>query len=160
VVDLAAIAAERVASWQALAEESGVAVRLSAPPTAPATALATAPGQIIDNFIDNALAVAPRGSTIDVTVTVGSSETTIAVSDQGPGLPEAERARAFDRFWRRDQAGSGSGLGLAIVQQLAHASGATASLDPRPGGGIIARARFTTARSSDAPALAARNDYE
>ena len=153
LVDLAAIAVERVASWQALAEESGVRVRLDAPPTAPATAVASAPGQIFDNFIDNALAVAPRGSTIDVTVRVGASETTIAVLDQGPGLAEADRSRAFDRFWRRDQAGPGSGLGLAIVEQLARASGATASLDQRPGGGLIASARIMTARTSDAPPL-------
>jgi signal transduction histidine kinase len=149
VVDLAAIAAERVDSWRPLAEESGVVVQLHAPATALASALATAPGQIIDNYIDNALAGAPRGSTIDVTVAADASATTVSVLDQGPGLAEADRVRAFERFWRGDQAGPGSGLGLAIVAELARASGAVATLEHRAGGGMVASVRFDSAAVAD-----------
>ena len=52
-------------------------------------------------------------------------------------MTEAERARAFDRFWRREPgAESGSGLGLAIVRSIAARHGATVALDASPLGGL------------------------
>ncbi|MEO7241575.1 MAG: sensor histidine kinase, partial [Variovorax sp.] len=55
----------------------------------------------------------------------------ITVEDSGPGLAEAERARAFDRFFRASDAStaSGSGLGLAIVRSIAEQHGAAVELD-------------------------------
>ena len=50
--------------------------------------------------------------------------TGLEISDTGPGIPEAERQRVFDRFYRREgSAGAGSGLGLAIVKRIADAQG-------------------------------------
>ena len=143
-VDLVATARERIAHWQPLADESNVRLELAAPAKAPILAIAIAPGQILDNFIDNALAVVPCGSELEVTVTMNGTETTVSVLDRGPGLSEQDLTRAFDRFWRGRQNQHGSGLGLAIVAQLAAASGATAELAMREGGGLIASVRFTT----------------
>ncbi len=57
--------------------------------------------------------------------------------DSGPGIPEADRARAFDRFYRRAAAPEGgSGLGLAIVKAIAERHGARIALDKAPLGGL------------------------
>jgi signal transduction histidine kinase len=63
------------------------------------------------------------------------------VVDQGPGLSEAERQRAFDRFWRAGT-GPGSGLGLAISKRLVELDGGTIELRAAAGGGIDAVVRY------------------
>ncbi|WP_427005914.1 ATP-binding protein [Pseudarthrobacter sp. H2] len=131
--DLADVALTRKEQWEALAEETGVRISLDAPPEAPIMVLPGAAEQIIDNLIDNALAVAPPGSHIMLVVSRGQQPGTIElhILDEGPGLSLADCQRAFSRFWRGRTDSEGSGLGLSIVQQLAEASGAEASLAPR-----------------------------
>lgn len=100
-------------------------------------------GQALDNFVANALEVAPAGSEIRLWTTQGAQPGTVEVhvTDHGPGLTEEQRAHAFDRFWRatttRSELG-GSGLGLAIVQKLVTADGGHAELRETPGGGLDA----------------------
>ncbi len=137
VHDVAETARERVEQWLPLAQEAGIAIRYEGPASAPAVAVDTAVEQVVDNFIDNALGVSPAGSTITVRVEA-VDRVTVHVLDEGPGLAPEQRERAFDRFWRGSPDGEGSGLGLAIVAQLARASGGSARLEPRPGGGIDA----------------------
>ncbi|MEK7411305.1 MAG: sensor histidine kinase, partial [Actinomycetota bacterium] len=93
------------------------------------------------NYLDNALEVSPVGSTVRVTADVGNDSIEIVVRDEGPGLSDAQRLRAFDRFWRGDEQSNrnfGSGLGLAIVLQLANASNFYVELRKSPQGGIDA----------------------
>jgi signal transduction histidine kinase len=160
-VDLSQIARSRVEQWEALAEESEVRTVLDAVPEARVVAMPGAAEQIIDNLIDNALAVAPPGSEIRLVVRPdrssgsGASHSSASgaangyelhVLDDGPGLSEEDRLKAFNRFWRGQSTTDGSGLGLAIVQQLAEASGAAASLEARPGArGLDARVTFKAA---------------
>jgi len=61
--------------------------------------------------------VSPPGSGIRVAAHRNGERVELHVTDEGPGMSESERARAFDRFWRAG-GGEGSGLGLAIVQRL------------------------------------------
>jgi signal transduction histidine kinase len=131
--DLAVVVKSRKDQWDDLAGETGVRIRLDAPPTANVLVLPGAAEQIIDNLIDNALAVAPAGSQLELVVSRGDEPgtTELHVRDEGPGLSPEDCRRAFHRFWRGTAGSEGTGLGLAIVQQLAHASGATASLAPR-----------------------------
>ncbi len=145
-VDVVAVAQERVEHWGALAQELGVDIRFDGPSMAHALAVSTAVDQVIDNFVDNALGVSPRGSEIIVRVVVEHHEVTVAVLDHGPGLSMEDRERAFDRFWRVDYGTEGSGLGLAIVAQLVAASGGRTRLESRPGGGIAALAIFDHAK--------------
>ncbi len=87
--------------------------------------------QILDNLLDNALAVSPDGGLITVRVTAageGSDESTLAVVDGGPGLSETDKVRALRRFWRGDQRYEGSGLGLPVVAALVNASGGSLQL--------------------------------
>ena len=144
-VDLARVARDRVDQWEPLAEESGVSIRYEGLDEAPIHAVALAADQILDNYIDNALSVSPTGSCLIVRVEGEGASTTVHVLDEGPGLSEQDRHRAFDRFWRATTDTEGSGLGLAIVAQLAVASRGTARLSARPGPGLDASATFTRA---------------
>ena len=145
IVDLGSLTRGRVDQWQALAAESDVVIGYEGPMTLQVTAVPNAVEQIVDNYIDNALAVSPAGSVIVVQVQVAGEEAVLHVMDQGPGLSPEECVRAFDRFWRAQSDKNGSGLGLAIVAQLARASGGKAELTPRPSGGLDASASFDIA---------------
>lgn len=153
VADLAGIASERQRVWEPLASEREVSLRFSA--TGPSSALAV-PGaaeQILDNLIDNALEVSPPGSSISVDVRGENGVVLVKVTDEGPGLDDEERERAFDRFWRGPGATpGGSGLGLAVVRQLALVCGAEVVLLSADKRGTDARVTF---RAADAEAEAA-----
>lgn len=144
------IVAERVAVWGPLAEEQDVGVTAWVSSPTAAVALPGALDQIVDNYIDNALAVAPVATTVEVVVDVtGSADpasVVIHVLDRGPGLTEAQLAEAFGRFWRAPgDRRDGTGLGLAIVARLASSSGGDVGLDRRPGGGLDAWVRLPAA---------------
>ena len=76
----------------------------------------------------------------------------VLVSDDGAGIPEADRARVFDRFTRLDEArdrdAGGSGLGLAIVRELVHQAGGDVSLTAGPTGGLEVRVTLPVAPES------------
>jgi two-component system, OmpR family, sensor kinase len=83
------------------------------------------------NLVDNAVRYTPRGGRVDVSVAAARDGhgASLAVSDDGPGIPPEERSRVFDRFYRG--AGTippGSGLGLSIVRAIASAHGASIAL--------------------------------
>jgi signal transduction histidine kinase len=147
MVDVPAEVRARVDAWQPLAEEQDVSVVCDANGHASAQVVRGALAQILDNYLANALEVAPVGSTIAVHVERNGSHVAVHVVDQGPGMAAEDRARAFDRFWRSSTAtpGRGSGLGLAIVRQLAEASGGSAALEAAPGGGTDALVVLPTA---------------
>ncbi|TAL43389.1 MAG: HAMP domain-containing protein [Salinibacterium sp.] len=147
-VDVAAAARARLEHWLPLLEESEVRIRFEGPAEAFAQTVPMATEQIVDNFVDNALSVSPSGSTILVRVDLDGDHVVVHVLDEGPGMSLKDCARAFDRFWRGSSRPGGSGLGLAIVAQLATASGGTAKLEPRPGGGLDASVRFSVAATS------------
>lgn len=96
------------------------------------------------NLIDNAVRYTPRGGRVDVGVTADADGARLEVCDTGPGIPEADRARVFDRFFRRDGMESpGTGLGLSIVKRIADAHRARIELADGPNGrGLRARMRF------------------
>ena len=143
--DASAFARDRAENWDALAAEQGVAIALTIPKVAYVQAISGAVEQVIDNYIDNALEVAPEGSTITISISVDPDFTKISVLDEGPGLPPADLARAFNRFWRARSDAHGSGIGLAIVDRLVDASGGRAELVNRSPSGLEASAYFPTA---------------
>jgi signal transduction histidine kinase len=144
-VDLGAVIAERTELWTALAEEHGVHLQARIAGHGPrARAVPGAVEQVLDNYLENALRVAPPESDIVISVGTRDGIAELAVADRGLELTADQRARAFDRFWRGPDptGGGGTGLGLAIVARLVAASGGQARLDARPGGGTIAVATF------------------
>lgn len=145
ICDASQIARERIQNWEALAGEQSVALRLNIPERAMIAAIPGALDQVIDNYIDNALEVVPANSTITVEIVTDSDFTKVSIIDEGPGIPEADIAKAFNRFWRARSDTHGSGLGLAIVDRLATASGGRAELVNLSPHGLSANAYFPTA---------------
>jgi signal transduction histidine kinase len=78
--------------------------------------------QVVANLLENAVRYSPTGGTVEVRARRLDTGVVIEVLDEGPGIPEAERARVFDRFERLDPARSssdgGAGLGLAIARWI------------------------------------------
>lgn len=145
-VDVGHVARERVESWRALAEERGITMAFDGDTSALARAIPSAPEQIIDNYIDNAIAHSPSGTAVLVRVRKTGTSVVTEVIDAGSGLTPEQCERAFDRFWRADSTSEGTGLGLAIVKHLAELSGATVSLAPRSrDSGVIASVTFPVA---------------
>ncbi|MEH0576585.1 sensor histidine kinase [Streptomyces sp. B21-108] len=142
-VDLDAALADRVAMWEPLAAEQYVAIDVTGPPAGRVWAIPGALEQIIDNLVANALRVSPPSTTITLHRGPGGE---LHIVDQGPGMSETDRERAFDRFWRAsDSHHDGTGLGLPIVRHLVDASGGAITLHPAPGTGLDARIRLRPA---------------
>ncbi len=148
-VDLAEVArlaiSDAVAAAQARRIDIGVAQ---------ADAGATVSGQpealrmLLRNLIDNAVKYTPEGGRVDVGLVKRADAVELRVDDSGPGLPEAERARVLDRFYRSGEPQApGSGLGLAIVKSIADLHGATVALEESQSlGGLCVRVTFAPAK--------------
>ncbi|HSV65523.1 MAG TPA: HAMP domain-containing sensor histidine kinase [Mycobacteriales bacterium] len=100
--------------------------------------------RLVTNLVDNA--VRHARCSVTLRVVVEPPWAVLTVSDDGPGIPAADRERVFDRFARRDDARSrdagGAGLGLPIARELARAHGGTVTLCAEPGGGLRATVRL------------------
>jgi two-component system OmpR family sensor kinase len=84
---------------------------------------------LVRNLVDNAVRYTGDSGRVDVAVEALAGGARVTVSDDGPGIEPAERARVFDRFYRRPGTlEPGSGLGLAIVKTIADAHGAAVQL--------------------------------
>jgi signal transduction histidine kinase len=93
-------------------------------------------GQAVANLLDNALKFTPEGGTVSLAAQLDRGAVTISVADDGPGIPEADRGRAGERFFRTDSARStpGSGLGLSLVRAVAALHGGEIALsETHPG---------------------------
>jgi two-component system sensor histidine kinase MprB len=93
----------------------------------------------IANIIDNACKFDQTGQPIRVDVTSHDGRATLAVSDHGPGIPEGDIGKVFDRFHRADAARTmpGSGLGLSIVREVVEGIGGSVQAANRDGGGTV-----------------------
>jgi two-component system, OmpR family, sensor histidine kinase TctE len=84
---------------------------------------------LASNLIDNALKYTPAGGSVTAAAGILDGRPFLSVEDSGPGIPEAERQRVRQRFYRLpNSTGHGSGLGLAIVDEIAGLYGASVSI--------------------------------
>ena len=99
---------------------------------------------LLRNLLDNAVKYSPGGGTVDVEVRREAQALVVSVQDSGPGIPEPDRERVLDRFYRvTGTQTTGSGLGLAIVKSIAELHGAQLTLDQSPRlGGLRVQLRF------------------
>ena len=103
---------------------------------------------LMRNLIDNAIKYTPEGGRVDVSTGTAGALAWLSVEDSGPGIPEAERERVFDRFYRAETGvgAAGSGLGLAIVKTIAdQASGRVLLTRSERLGGLAVRVEFPAA---------------
>lgn len=96
--------------------------------------------RLVWNLLDNAIKYTPRGGRVEARTEGDARTVSLHVTDQGPGIPEKERDRIFERFYRLDPSrtpspAAGTGLGLAIVRSITEAHGGTLAIDTAPGGG-------------------------
>ncbi len=106
-------------------------------------ASATMVHELVLNLVDNALRYTPRRGVVTVSLAREQGRLQLRVEDDGPGIPEAERARVFERFCRLQPGDtSGCGLGLAIVREVARSMGASVVLSDPPRGGLAVTVTF------------------
>lgn len=102
--------------------------------------------RVVDNLVANAIAAGSDGGVVRAALRQDEGRVLeLAVTDDGPGVPEAFLPQAFDRFTRADESRTtlgGSGLGLALVRGIAERGGGTATLANGDGGGAVATVRF------------------
>jgi two-component system, OmpR family, sensor histidine kinase QseC len=95
------------------------------------------------NILDNAVRFSPVNGRIQVSFAANDSAVSVAIEDDGPGVPAAEREKVLQRFYRRASPGvKGVGLGLSIVQRIVEMHGATMALDDAPSGGLRVTVTF------------------
>ncbi|UCF37916.1 MAG: CHASE2 domain-containing protein [Acidobacteriota bacterium] len=99
--------------------------------------------QVFLNLLGNAVKFSPPESTINVSAAVESDEVVVSIADQGPGIPEKELPKVFDKFYRVKEGAArkvpGSGLGLAFVKEVVHRHGGTVSVKSQLGLGSTFR---------------------
>jgi len=107
---------------------------------------ATSLREVADNLLANAREHTPEATPVHVLTFVADGHAVLEVADEGPGVPEEDAARVFERFFRADPSRTrgrgGAGLGLSIVAAVAEAHGGRASYRPRPGGGSLFEVRL------------------
>jgi signal transduction histidine kinase len=131
-----------VGRWRELAGDAGIELDVSVEGDLRVLAASDRIEQVVENLIANAVAASPSGGVIAVTAVRAGAQVELRVSDQGRGLSDDAKARAFDRFWRGRETGDGSGLGLAIVRRLVERDGGSVELRDAPGGGLEAVVRL------------------
>ncbi len=94
--------------------------------------------ELFVNLVENAIKYIPRGGNITVRLSEDTSRYIVEVEDNGSGIPDDDKPRVFERFYRREQTGNGCGLGMAIVKEIAERHGGTVDLlDALPHGLIV-----------------------
>ncbi len=140
-LDLKEIARRSLNMFQAEAEEKKIRLQLV---TWPEKALINADPlrteQVISNLISNALRYVPEGGRVWVDISHTEKEVVISISDNGPGIPEADLPFIFNRFWRgeksRSRVSGGAGLGLAIAKLLVEGQDGRIEAHSLPEGGL------------------------
>lgn len=134
-VDLAELARLVVSEYVPLAATRNVDIGLSHEAQASISGDREALRIMLGNLVDNAIRYTPAGGSVDVALRLQDGNAVIGISDTGPGIPEEDRARVFDRFYRREATHvAGSGLGLAIVKNIADRHHASILLENRATG--------------------------
>jgi len=91
--------------------------------------------RLLGVLLDNACKYSPDGATVTVSVEPDRARVALVVDDSGPGIPEAERGRIFDRFHRASEEQGGAGLGLAIGDAIVRATNGRWRVEQAPSGG-------------------------
>ena len=147
-VDLAALAHSIAHEWVTEARRKQINLGFEGPETgAFVRGHGLLLGELVSNLLDNAIRYTQPGGNVTLRIREDSAAITLEVEDNGPGIPQAERDRVFDRFYRSPGSdGQGSGLGLAIAREICRSQEATIELATATGGdGLLVRVCFRAA---------------
>jgi two-component system OmpR family sensor kinase len=150
------LAREIVAELVPLADAGNIDLGVTAAQAVSVPADPEALRTLLRNLVDNAVRYSAGGGRVDVSIeavpAASGGGARLAVTDEGPGIAPEDRARVFDRFYRRaGTAPPGSGLGLAIVKAIADAHGASVALsDPASASGLTVTVTFPPRAAADA----------
>ncbi len=138
-VDLRRVVSHAVESAQPRAETGGVRLETVLVDVPPVRGEPDRLAQLLDNLISNAIKFTPPGGSVTVRLTATDGTVSIQVSDTGIGVPESERERLFERFFRSQTALErqiqGTGLGLHISKAIVEAHGGRIGVDSEEGSG-------------------------
>ena len=138
-VDLEAVVCEAVEAGRPRAEQAKVALTADTEPVGELQGDPERLGQVLDNLISNALKFTPAGGSVSVGLHRRNGNAVVEVSDTGIGIPAAEQARLFERFYRTSSATErsipGIGLGLSISRAIALGHGGAISVQSEEGRG-------------------------
>lgn len=128
--DLRALVVETVAPLIPAAIEKGIEVEVEEGGAVAVHGTPMLLQVLVRNLVDNAIRYTPAGGNVRISLNSDNKGVRLQVSDSGPGIPEAARADALERFRRLDESGEeGHGLGLSIVARIAELHGAQVRLD-------------------------------
>ncbi len=135
--DLAEVVGRAVDLYTDVAEAKGLVLTCKAPFPVPIKGDAVRLRQVVANLLDNACKYTPSGGRVEVEVSKDGTDALLTVTDNGPGIPLAERPRIWERLYRGDKSRSeaGLGLGLSVVRAVVAAHGGSASVEGGAAGG-------------------------
>jgi two-component system sensor histidine kinase TctE len=144
-VDLAQLARDATTDWVSAALRKSLDLGFeSEPQGAQVSGDAVLLRELLSNLIDNAIRYTPEGGRVTVSVANTGAEVALRVEDNGPGVPDEERAQVFERFHRVLGTGQeGCGLGLSIVREIVERHSASVTLGTGADGhGTLVEVRF------------------
>ena len=128
-LDMAAVAREVAREWTPRALAAGVDLGYEGADSLMLLGEKLLLREALANLIENALHYSGHGASVTLRVHAQPGEVLVEVEDTGPGLPEADRAKVFERFWRASERQGGCGLGLPIVAEIARQHGGAAAVE-------------------------------
>ena len=153
VVDVLPVLEQAMRMMSLVAQEKGAELTFSAQEGCLVMATRDEVHQVISNLTDNALKYS-AGGPVQVSLRKLHGQVVLSVADRGPGIPEADLPRIFERFYRVDKARSraagGTGLGLSIVSDTVKRRGGTVEAVNRSGGGSVFTVRWPAAEGGEA----------
>jgi len=156
-VDLGVLAAQTADRFAVVAEARRLHLEVRA---AQDSMIVAAPPEWLDRLLgvllDNACKYAPDGTAVTVDVAAAGNRIVLIVDDAGPGIPDEERERVFDRFHRATDAKGGAGLGLAIADAIVRATGGRWQISTSPLGGARMSVSWPRALAAPREAVGAR----
>src|SRR5262249_4477053 len=138
-VDLMRIVRQVAGQFEVLASEKQIRYEVDAGEPLVAWADTDKVERVVLNLLSNAFEYTPARGTVRVAVAAADGLALLSVDDSGPGVPEADRERIFERFWRggrgKSRGFAGAGLGLAICRELVELHRGSIAVGASPDGG-------------------------